>query len=73
MVGATAEEFELWKGVCFQDEIAEISDLPVHVVNDATAACRAEHVYGRGKEFRDYAYFFSGLCRWRRGLEPLGL
>jgi predicted NBD/HSP70 family sugar kinase len=27
-------------------------------MNDATAACRAEHVYGRGKEFRDYAYFF---------------
>jgi len=58
MVGATFEEFELWKGVNFQDEIAEISDLPVHVVNDATAACRAEHIYGRGKEFRDYAYFF---------------
>ncbi|SFR42888.1 ROK family transcriptional regulator [Litoreibacter janthinus] len=58
MVGATAEEFALWKGINFQDEIAEFSDLPVHVVNDATAACRAEHVYGRGKEFRDYAYFF---------------
>jgi predicted NBD/HSP70 family sugar kinase len=58
MVGATAEEFSLWKGVNFQEEIAEFSDLPVHVVNDATAACRAEHVYGRGKEFRDYAYFF---------------
>lgn len=58
MVGATAEEFSLWKGVRFQDEIAQFSNLPVHVVNDATAACRAEHVYGRGKEFRDYAYFF---------------
>ncbi|WP_281859089.1 ROK family transcriptional regulator [Litoreibacter halocynthiae] len=58
MVGASAEEFALWKGVSFQDEIALFSDLPVHVVNDATAACRAEHVYGRGKEFRDYAYFF---------------
>jgi predicted NBD/HSP70 family sugar kinase len=58
MVGATAEEFSLWKGISFQDEIAEFSDLPVHIVNDATAACRAEHVYGRGKEFRDYAYFF---------------
>lgn len=58
MVGATAEEFALWKDVSFQDRVAEFSDLPVHVVNDATAACRAEHVYGRGKEFRDYAYFF---------------
>lgn len=58
MVGATAEEFALWKDIRFHDEIAEFSGLPVHVVNDATAACRAEHVYGRGKEFRDYAYFF---------------
>jgi len=58
MVGASAEEFSLWKDVNFQDEVAAFSDLPVHVVNDATAACRAEHVYGRGKEFRDYAYFF---------------
>jgi predicted NBD/HSP70 family sugar kinase len=32
--------------------------LPIHPANDATAACKAEHVYGRGKEFRDYAYFF---------------
>ena len=29
-------------------------------MNDATAACRAEHLFGRGKEFRDYAYFFIG-------------
>lgn len=58
MVGASAEEFSLWKGVSFQEEIAEFFDMPVHVVNDATAACRAEHIYGRGKEFRDYAYFF---------------
>ncbi|HCQ65488.1 MAG TPA: sugar kinase, partial [Rhodobacteraceae bacterium] len=36
------------------------TDLPVLVVNDATAACRAEHLYGCGKEFRDYAYFFIG-------------
>ncbi len=58
MVGASAEEFSLWKGISFQDEVSAFSNLPVHVVNDATAACRAEHVYGRGKEFRDYAYFF---------------
>lgn len=58
MVGASAEEFALWQDVSFREEVAEFSDLPVHIVNDATAACRAEHVYGRGKEFRDYAYFF---------------
>lgn len=58
MVGASAEEFSAWKDIDFHAEIAHFSDLPVHIVNDATAACRAEHIYGRGKEFRDYAYFF---------------
>ncbi len=58
LVGAPADDFKLWKDTSFEDRIAEFSDLPVFVVNDATAACRAEHVYGRGKEFRDYAYFF---------------
>lgn len=58
MVGASEQEFAAWKDISFQDRVAQFSELPVHVVNDATAACRAEHVYGRGKEFRDYAYFF---------------
>lgn len=58
IVGASAEEFSAWKNTDFHAEIARFSTLPVHIVNDATAACRAEHIYGRGKEFRDYAYFF---------------
>jgi predicted NBD/HSP70 family sugar kinase len=60
LIGAPAEKFKLWKDVVFADEVARFSPLPVYVVNDATAACRAEHLYGRGKEFRDYAYFFIG-------------
>lgn len=38
----------------------KITDLPVFIINDATAGCQAEHLYGRGKQFRDYAYFFVG-------------
>jgi predicted NBD/HSP70 family sugar kinase len=60
LVGAPAEKFNSWKDVDFAHEISKFSDLPTFVVNDATAACRAEHLYGRGKEFRDYAYFFIG-------------
>lgn len=58
LAGAPADEFLSWKDVDFQARLASFSSLPVHIVNDATAACKAEHVYGRGKEFRDYAYFF---------------
>lgn len=60
LLGAPAQKFESWKDVSFADEISKFTDLPVFMVNDATAACRAEHLYGRGKEFRDYAYFFVG-------------
>lgn len=49
-----------WKDVDFASEISKFSDLPVTLMNDATAACQAEQTYGRGKEFQDYAYFFIG-------------
>lgn len=55
-----AQSFPAWRDVSMTAEIAKFSDLPVSLVNDATAACQAEQVFGRGKEFRDYAYFFVG-------------
>ncbi|MCB1354957.1 MAG: ROK family protein [Maritimibacter sp.] len=58
--GVEAERFRRWKNVDFVGEVARFTDLPVQVINDATAACRAEHLFGRGKGFRDYAYFFIG-------------
>ncbi len=60
LTGDAAVKFRSWKDVDFTAEVARFSDLPVFVVNDATAACHAEHLYGRGKEFRDYAYFYIG-------------
>ena len=60
LVGAPVEEFDAWRDLDFAARVAEFSDLPVSIVNDATAACRAEHVFGRGRGFRDYAYFFVG-------------
>ena len=60
LYGPTAKRFRSWKNVDFAGEVAAFSPLPVFVMNDATAACHAEHLYGRGTEFRDYAYFFIG-------------
>ena len=37
LVGAPAEEFISWKDVDFVRELARFTDLPVSVVNDATA------------------------------------
>ncbi len=58
--GEHAKTFQSWQDIDFSIEIARFSNLPVMVMNDATGACQAEHTYGRGKEFRDYAYFFIG-------------
>ena len=59
-VGAPPGALDVWQGIDFAAEIARFSPLPVFIENDATAACRAEHVYGRGRAFRDFAYFFVG-------------
>ncbi|ANT61663.1 sugar kinase [Salipiger sp. CCB-MM3] len=53
-------DFSVWAEINVQEEIAKTSDLPLFTENDGTAACRAEHVFGRGREFGDYAYFFIG-------------
>ncbi len=53
-------EFVEWQAVDLRIELQRLTGLPVSLLNDATAACQAEHSFGRGKEFRDYAYFFIG-------------
>lgn len=60
LTGSEADNFASWKDINIPLEISKLSGLPVSLLNDATAACQAEHVFGRGKEFRDYAYFFVG-------------
>jgi len=53
-------EFSDWRAFDLRGQLHQQTGLPVSLLNDATAACQAEHTYGRGKEFRDYAYFFIG-------------
>lgn len=60
LLGASGTQFRDWKNIDLASEIGRLTDLKVSLVNDATAACRAEHIYGRGKEFRDYGYFYIG-------------
>jgi len=54
------EAFAPWTGINLKAEVQMRTGLSVHLLNDATAACQAEHTYGRGKAFRDYAYFYIG-------------
>lgn len=59
-LGAPRGALDAWREVDLAAEVADLSGLPVFVDNDATAACRAELVHGRGRDFRDFAYFFVG-------------
>ncbi|MGJ8624119.1 MAG: ROK family transcriptional regulator [Yoonia sp.] len=56
----TDSTFDAWKDVNLRVALCDCTGHPVSLMNDASAACQAEHTYGRGKEFRDYAYFFVG-------------
>lgn len=58
--GAPKEALEAWQTTDLAENLRRLTGLPVWKINDATAACRAEHVYGCGRELTDYAYFYVG-------------
>ncbi|MCV2868762.1 ROK family transcriptional regulator [Defluviimonas sp. WL0002] len=60
IVNAPTEEMLAWRDFDVAAAVADVTGLHVTIKNDATAACTAEHVFGRGREFADYAYFFIG-------------
>jgi predicted NBD/HSP70 family sugar kinase len=59
-VGAPHDVLEAWRDFDLVGEIAKLGDWPVHFSNDATAACAAELLFGRGNQFHTYAYYFVG-------------
>jgi len=60
LFGAPSQRFKSWKDIDFAEQVARFTELPVFAMNDATAACRAEHLYGGAPRYRDYAYIFIG-------------
>jgi predicted NBD/HSP70 family sugar kinase len=59
-IGAPQGTMESWKQFEIEAVFGEVCALPVYVCNDATAACGAELIFGRGAELTDYLYFFVG-------------
>ncbi len=60
-VGASSVEIAAWQTIDIAAEVARFSELPTMLINDATAGCHGENVFGNGARFRDYAYFFVGF------------
>ena len=59
-IGAPPEVLQEWRHFDMEKEISRRFRGPVHLCNDATAACAAELTFGDGSRFRDYVYFFVG-------------
>ena len=59
-INAPQDLMNVWKNNDFESKLETISNLPVSMQNDATAACGAELVFGHGKELADFIYFFIG-------------
>ena len=59
-IGAPQSEIDAWRDRDIQAEIAAITGMPVHIQNDATAACGAELVFGTGEKPKDFLYFYFG-------------
>ena len=57
-IGAPQAEMDAWRDRDMQAELTALSGLPVHVQNDATAACGAELVFGTGERPKDFLYFY---------------
>jgi predicted NBD/HSP70 family sugar kinase len=58
--GAPHDVLESWKHFDVGAELAKSCPWPVVDCNDATAACAAELLLGRGRQFKDFAYFYVG-------------
>lgn len=59
-VGAPPKKMAAWRAVDLAETLRERIAYPVFSQNDASAACGAELVFGRGADHPDFVYFFIG-------------
>lgn len=59
-IGAPQSEMDAWRNHDIATEISALAGMPVHIQNDATAACGAELVFGTGEKPKDFLYFYFG-------------
>ncbi|WP_426357126.1 ROK family transcriptional regulator [Pseudocolwellia sp. HL-MZ19] len=58
--GAPIEALNEWKEFNLVEGVSKISDLPVYICNDDTAACSAELSFGNPNGFTHFLYAFIG-------------
>lgn len=60
VVKAPEEALNAWRSIDVQREVENVSGLEAVMQNDATSACVAEHLLGRGDALSDFVYLFVG-------------
>lgn len=50
----------VWRDTDIGEEMRQLFGWPIHVCNDATAACAAELIFGAGHQFSDFIYLYVG-------------
>jgi len=60
-VGAPRGAMDAWRTADLVKELEDHIPFPIYLQNDATAACGAEFVFGRGQDFQSYLYLFIGF------------
>lgn len=59
-VGARAGEMEVWRDYDLATALERACGYRVYRENDASAACSAELLFGKGRQYSDFLYFFVG-------------
>ncbi|WP_228028200.1 ROK family protein [Chitinibacter fontanus] len=58
LLGLDSDIVAQWASFQLEDELANLSGLPVQSIKDTSAACVAELVAGRGRDIRNFVYIF---------------
>lgn len=59
-VGAPIEVMQEWRDFDYHDALQDIWDRPIFVVNDATAACAAELIFGNKNHESNFLHIYIG-------------
>lgn len=60
-VGAPNGVMDVWRETDLVQSLSAEMPFPVYLENDATAACGAEFIFGKGQDFASYLYLFIGF------------
>jgi predicted NBD/HSP70 family sugar kinase len=60
IVAAPEGALEAWRDLDLAAALDAAGRWPVHLCNDATAACAAELIFGRGTQYADFVCFYVG-------------